>query len=81
MKASERMKIQRAAMPECPPDERATHFREVNLGLPADMASLESKRCLACKNHECVAGCPVGIDITEEVAAIAAGAAAPVPCA
>jgi hypothetical protein len=47
LKASERMKIQRQAMPESPPDERNKHFREVNLGLPAELASIESKRCLA----------------------------------
>ena len=70
MKASERMKIQRQVMPEAPPDERAKHFREVNLGLPPDLASMEAKRCLACKNHECVAGCPVGIDIPGFIAAV-----------
>jgi len=70
MKASERMKIQRQRMPEAPPDERAKHFHEVNLGLPPDLASLEAKRCLACKNHECVAGCPVGIDIPGFIAAV-----------
>jgi len=73
MKASERMKIQRQAMPESPPDERATHFREVNLGLPPELAQIESKRCLACKNHECVAGCPVGIDIPGFIAAVDEG--------
>ena len=67
------MKIPRQAMPESPPDERATHFREVNLGLPPEVAALESKRCLLCKNHECVAGCPVGIDIPGFIAAIDQG--------
>jgi glutamate synthase (NADPH/NADH) small chain len=73
MKASERMKIQRQVMPESPPDERSHHFREVNLGLPPDLAAIESKRCLACKNHECVAGCPVGIDIPGFIAAVDEG--------
>jgi glutamate synthase (NADPH/NADH) small chain len=73
MKASERMKIQRQAMPESPPDERAGHFREVNLGLPPELANLEAKRCLCCKNHECVAGCPVGIDIPGFIAAVEQG--------
>jgi len=73
MKPSERMKIQRQAMPESPADERAHHFREVNLGLPPEVASMESKRCLACKNHECVAGCPVGIDIPGFIAAVDEG--------
>ncbi|MGD0837952.1 MAG: NADPH-dependent glutamate synthase [Polyangia bacterium] len=73
MKPSERMKIKRQAMPECPPGERAAHFSEVNLGLPPEMAALESKRCLACKNHECVSGCPVGIDIPGFIAAVEQG--------
>jgi glutamate synthase (NADPH) small chain len=73
MKASERMKIARQSMPECPPEERAHHFREVNLGLPPDMAKMESQRCLSCKNHECVAGCPVGIDIPGFIAAVDQG--------
>jgi len=67
------MKIQRQAMPESPPDERSRHFREVNLGLPPELASLEAKRCLACKNHECVAGCPVGIDIPGFIGAVEQG--------
>jgi glutamate synthase (NADPH) small chain len=73
LKASERMKIQRQAMPEAPADERSRHFREVNLGLPPELASLEAKRCLACKNHECVAGCPVGIDIPGFIGAVEQG--------
>jgi glutamate synthase (NADPH/NADH) small chain len=73
MKPSERMKIQRQVMPESPADERSHHFREVNLGLPPEVAALESKRCLACKNHECVSGCPVGIDIPGFIAAVDTG--------
>jgi glutamate synthase (NADPH/NADH) small chain len=73
MKASDRMKIKRQAMPERPPDERAKHFREVNLGLPPEIASMEAKRCLACRNHECVAGCPVGIDIPGFIGAVEQG--------
>ena len=73
MKPAERMKIQRQAMPEAPPEERAHHFREVNLGLPPDLAAIEAKRCLSCKNHECVAGCPVGIDIPGFIAAVDEG--------
>jgi glutamate synthase (NADPH/NADH) small chain len=72
LKPSERMKIQRQVMPEVPADERRSHFREVNLGLPPEIASMEAKRCLACRNHECVAGCPVGIDIPAFIAAVEA---------
>ena len=31
----------------------------------------EAKRCLHCKNHPCVAGCPVGIDIPGFIAKVA----------
>ena len=33
-------------------------------------AVLEANRCLQCKKTACMSGCPVGIDITEEVNAI-----------
>ncbi len=73
MKASERMKIQRQSMPERVPEERARHFQEVNLGLPQSAAELESKRCLSCKQRECVKGCPVGVDIPAFIHAIEEG--------
>ncbi len=59
----ERMKIERQKMPERPPGKRNKDFREVNLGLGPEAAVLEAKRCLDCANPQCVAGCPVSIDI------------------
>ena len=73
MKPSERMKIVRQSMPEAPAGERAHHFREVNLGLPADLAKVEAQRCLSCKTHECVSGCPVCIDIPGFIKAVEDG--------
>lgn len=59
----ERMKISRQKMPERLPDERNKDFQEVNIGLDAKRAVEEARRCLDCANPQCVAGCPVSIDI------------------
>lgn len=63
MTAKERMKIQRVKMPELKPEYRITCNEEVNMGITAEMAVQEAKRCLDCPNPQCVTGCPVGIDI------------------
>lgn len=64
MKAKERTAIERVIMPELEPTYRATtRTEEVNIGLTAEMAQNEAKRCLDCVNPTCVAGCPVGIPI------------------
>lgn len=62
-KKPKRPKLPRTAMPEQPAKVRATNFEEVTTGYNADMAKLESSRCLQCKKPKCVQGCPVGIDI------------------
>ncbi len=64
MKAKDRTAIERVVMPELEPTYRATtRTEEVNIGLTAEMAQNEAKRCLDCVNPTCVAGCPVGIPI------------------
>lgn len=64
MKAKDRTAIERVIMPELEPTYRATtRTEEVNIGLTAEMAQNEAKRCLDCVNPTCVAGCPVGIPI------------------
>ena len=73
MKASERLKIDRQHMPAREAAERAVSFREVNLGLPEQIAILEAKRCLNCKNAKCISGCPVRIDIPGFVMKVAEG--------
>ena len=50
-------------MPSQQPEVRAHNFDEVALGYTAEIAVEEAKRCLNCKNHPCVSGCPVNIDI------------------
>ena len=39
------------------------NFQEVALGYTEEQAIDEATRCLNCKHHPCVAGCPVEIDI------------------
>ena len=64
MKAKDRTNIERVHMPELDPVYRShSRVEEVNLGLTAEMAMQEAKRCLDCANPTCMEGCPVGISI------------------
>ncbi len=71
MKAAERMKIPRQSMPEQDHRERGRNFKEVNLGMPSEIAKKEADRCLQCKKAKCMEGCPVGIDIAGFIGAVA----------
>lgn len=73
IKASERMKIDRQSMPERDAAERSRSFNEVNLGMAEQVAMLEAKRCLECKDAKCIRGCPVQIDIPGFVGSVARG--------
>ena len=74
MKPKERLAIERCVMPEVPAAVRARQLRqEVNLGLSAEVAQQEARRCLDCANPGCVEGCPVGIDIPRFVKHIEKG--------
>ena len=42
---------------------RATNFEEVCLGYDKEEAMCEAKRCINCKNAQCIKGCPVAINI------------------
>ena len=44
-------------------DARVKNFLEVALGMSGEEAIKESKRCIQCKQPQCIAGCPVSIDI------------------
>ncbi|MDI6779771.1 MAG: NADPH-dependent glutamate synthase [Bacteroidota bacterium] len=63
LKPSERMKIPRQHSIEQNAEERNKNFNEVSFGLNEELAILEAKRCLDCKNPVCIDGCPVRIDI------------------
>ena len=74
MKPKERTLIPRVVMPELDPVYRATtRTEEVNIGLTAEMALTEAKRCLDCAKPTCVEGCPVGVDIPSFVKNIERG--------
>ncbi|MBE6662210.1 MAG: NADPH-dependent glutamate synthase [Ruminococcaceae bacterium] len=67
------MSPKKNVMPTQAPDVRNQNFNEVALGYTAEAAIDEAKRCLACKNMPCVAGCPVKIHIPAFVAKVAEG--------
>ncbi|MBQ0143546.1 MAG: bifunctional dihydroorotate dehydrogenase B NAD binding subunit/NADPH-dependent glutamate synthase [Prevotellaceae bacterium] len=72
--AKERTNIQRCVMRELDPVYRATtRTEEVNQGLSAEQALLESKRCLDCPKPTCMEGCPVGINIPSFIKCIEKG--------
>lgn len=74
MKPKERTDIPRVHMPELDPEYRShNRVEEVNLGLSAEQAMQEAKRCLDCANPSCMQGCPVGIDIPRFVKNIERG--------
>jgi homotetrameric NADPH-dependent glutamate synthase len=50
-------------MPERNPVERATNFKEVNLGYAIEDACREAERCIQCAKPTCISGCPVAVDI------------------
>jgi glutamate synthase (NADPH/NADH) small chain len=59
----QRYQTAKQTMPEQAASERIRNFREVPFGLTPEQAQLEAYRCIWCKDPECIAGCPVGIDI------------------
>lgn len=73
MTAKERTGIPRVKMPELKPEYRITCNEEVNMGITAEMAMEEAKRCLDCPNPQCVTGCPVGINIPKFIKNIERG--------
>lgn len=69
----EKMKIVRQKMPEQHAETRRSNFTEVNLGFDAKLALLEAQRCIQCKEKQCIAGCPVMIDIPQFIKHITEG--------
>lgn len=60
-------------MPSQAPEVRAHNFKEVALGYDETAALDEAMRCLNCKNHPCVTGCPVNVHIPEFISKIKEG--------
>ena len=67
------MAMKKNPMPSQAPDVRSHNFEEVALGYTAETAIDEARRCLNCKNHPCVSGCPVRIHIPEFIQEMAKG--------
>jgi glutamate synthase (NADPH/NADH) small chain len=63
----------RVPMPHQNPQIRIQNFDEVALGYTRGMAMQEASRCLNCKKHPCVSGCPVNIDIPDFIQHIKTG--------
>ena len=59
------MSLKKNEMPSQDPNVRNKNFLEVALGYTEEQALDEAARCLNCKNHPCVAGCPVNVKIPE----------------
>jgi glutamate synthase (NADPH/NADH) small chain len=69
----ERLAIVRQPMPALDPATRSHGFDEVNLGFTEEVALLEARRCLQCRQAPCVAGCPVAVDIPGFLACLEIG--------
>ncbi|MBQ9840272.1 MAG: NADPH-dependent glutamate synthase [Erysipelotrichaceae bacterium] len=67
------MNPKKCEMPSLDPNIRNTNFEEVALGYTEEMAIDEAKRCLQCKNPQCMNGCPVRIEIPKFIALVAEG--------
>ena len=67
------MSMKKIPMPMQDPAVRSKNFLEVTLGYTKEQAMEEASRCLSCKNHPCVEGCPVHISIPEFLKEAAAG--------
>lgn len=65
--------LEKVAMPERDPKERATNFEEVALGYTPEMAMEEAERCINCKNRPCVSGCPVNVQIPDFISLVKEG--------
>lgn len=72
-KRPKKVRLPRQSMPTQDPRVRARNFDEVALGYSLETAMLEASRCLQCKKPKCVEGCPVNVDITKFIGALAKG--------
>jgi glutamate synthase (NADPH/NADH) small chain len=66
-------RFKRVPIAEQPPKVRSHNFKEVCLGYTEEEAVAEAKRCLNCKNPQCMTKCPVSVNIPEFIHEIAEG--------
>jgi glutamate synthase (NADPH/NADH) small chain len=69
----EKLNLNRVPMTKQKPEVRAGNFNEVALGYSAEQAMEEAGRCIQCKKHNCVEGCPVDVDIPDFIKAVHEG--------
>jgi glutamate synthase (NADPH/NADH) small chain len=67
------LNLNRVEMPRQDPKKRGKNFNEVALGYSLEQAKEEANRCIQCKKRNCVAGCPVEVDIPDFIQAIREG--------
>jgi len=65
--------LERRDMPTQEAEDRVFNFDEVALGYTVELAMAEAARCLDCKKPNCIAGCPVGINIPGFIRELSAG--------
>jgi glutamate synthase (NADPH/NADH) small chain len=68
-----KLDLNRVPMPQQEPEARAKNFSEVALGYSLEQALAEANRCIQCPKRNCVAGCPVNVDIPDFVKAMRDG--------
>jgi len=68
-----KLNLNRVEMPRQDPRKRGKNFNEVALGYSPEQAQEEAGRCIQCKKRNCVAGCPVEVDIPDFIQAIRDG--------
>ncbi|SHI12228.1 NADPH-dependent glutamate synthase [Sporanaerobacter acetigenes] len=66
-------RFKRTPIAEQAPKVRSHNFKEVCLGYTEEEAVAEAKRCLNCKNPQCMTKCPVSVNIPEFIHEIAEG--------
>jgi glutamate synthase (NADPH/NADH) small chain len=62
-KPKPKVRKEAAPMPKQKPEVRRQNFNEVALGYTEEQAKEEADRCLQCPKPQCIAGCPVEIEI------------------
>lgn len=67
-----KLDLNRIPMPQQDPELRGKNFTEVALGYSFEQARQEANRCIQCPKRNCVAGCPVEIDIPAFIKALRA---------
>ncbi|MFC2047497.1 NADPH-dependent glutamate synthase [Chloroflexota bacterium] len=68
-----KLDLNRIPMPRQDPKIRGKNFDEVALGYSSKQAQKEANRCIQCPKRNCVAGCPVEVDIPDFIKALREG--------